>query len=277
MIYTCVALPPCRFLYWDLNAWENTKVSHKLIDGAKLTSPYISPDDWTPMQAEGPIDVGDGKLVYGGTDGPIGSIRLAAVRDGIEDFGYLALLKEAKGDAAVQDVIAKVATPGNLQQHIGGSPEELKLFMSQRASVAEVLQGSAAVAATGRGSNTTGWVKVGQGACRGNTTNATILDSFGCESGDAIATLASCELLCGQYGGCGGVTYGESWCELWVSAGTVLAPTPSLEACSDGYGGGWWHRPGGNSTLPVTSTDPLSGDPGDCYIRRLEGGGSYMN
>ena len=92
------------------------------------------------MQTEGKIDVGDGKLVYGGTDGPIGSIRLAAVRDGIEDFGYLALLKEAKSDAAVQDVIAKVATPGNLQQHIGGSPEELKLFMAQRTAIAEVLQ-----------------------------------------------------------------------------------------------------------------------------------------
>ena len=92
------------------------------------------------MQAKGKLDVGDGKLLYAGTDGPIGSVRLAAVRDGIEDFGYLALLKAQKGDAAVQALISPLSTPGNLQEHIGGSPEELKLFMAQRAAIADALQ-----------------------------------------------------------------------------------------------------------------------------------------
>jgi hypothetical protein len=44
------------------------------------------------MQSQGARDVGDGKLMYAGVDGPIGSIRLHAVRDGIEDFGYVHLL-----------------------------------------------------------------------------------------------------------------------------------------------------------------------------------------
>jgi len=75
------------FLYWDLNAWENTSVTHTLINGTALSSPYIDPRDWTPMQTEGSRDVGDGKLTYAGIDGPVASIRLHAVRDGIEDYG----------------------------------------------------------------------------------------------------------------------------------------------------------------------------------------------
>jgi hypothetical protein len=35
--------------------------------------------------------------------------------------------------------IAPVSAPGNLQQHIGGSPAELKLLMAQRAAVASAL------------------------------------------------------------------------------------------------------------------------------------------
>jgi hypothetical protein len=78
--------------YWDLNAWESKNATHKLIDGSKLTSPFIPPEEWSPMQSQGARDVGDGKLMYAGVDGPIGSIRLHAVRDGIEDFGYVHLL-----------------------------------------------------------------------------------------------------------------------------------------------------------------------------------------
>ena len=41
---------------------------------------------------------GDGVLVYPGIDGPIGSIRLANIRDGLEDYEYLWLLGEKTGD-----------------------------------------------------------------------------------------------------------------------------------------------------------------------------------
>jgi hypothetical protein len=41
---------------------------------------------------------GDGVLLYPGPHGPIGSIRLANIRDGIEDHDYLYLLAEATGD-----------------------------------------------------------------------------------------------------------------------------------------------------------------------------------
>ena len=58
------------FLYYDLCAWgsswlgkQNRTVTHKLIDGNSLKSPYISALDWSPMQSDGGRDVGDGKLM----------------------------------------------------------------------------------------------------------------------------------------------------------------------------------------------------------------------
>ena len=54
------------FLYYDLCAWENATLTHKLIDGETLTSPFIDPLAWNPMQSDEGRDVGDGKLMYGG-------------------------------------------------------------------------------------------------------------------------------------------------------------------------------------------------------------------
>ena len=76
-----------------------------------------------------------------GTDGPIASIRLQAVRDGIEDFGYLQLLKDKHGDAAAQAFVAKLATPGNLQEHMGGSVPELQQMMATRDAIAKAIEG----------------------------------------------------------------------------------------------------------------------------------------
>lgn len=105
-----------------------------------MTSPYIDPKDWTPWQSH-PNDVGDGQLTLAGTDGPIATIRLHGIRDGIEDFGYFSLLRAKKGEAAVQDAISKMSTPGDLQQHIGGSRAELSSMMAQRDAVAAMIEG----------------------------------------------------------------------------------------------------------------------------------------
>ena len=128
------------FLYYDLCAWENTTLTHKPIDGSALSDgPFIDPMAWNPMQSDGGRDVGDGKLMYAGTDGPIASIRLHAIRDGIEDFGYLALLKAKHGDAAAQAYVSRLATAGNLQEHIGGSATELEAMMAARAAIAAAI------------------------------------------------------------------------------------------------------------------------------------------
>ena len=137
------------FLYWDLNYWGQVHAppggvmpSYAPIDGAALTSPFIDPAEWSPWQT-GPHDVGDGKLTYGGTDGPLGSIRLHGIRDGI---GYFSLLKAKKGDAAVQAVLAQISHPDDLTQHATGSGADLKRMMALREAVARELEGTAAAA-----------------------------------------------------------------------------------------------------------------------------------
>ena len=105
-----------------------------------MSSPYVPAAQWTPWQTR-TNDVGDGQLTLAGEAGPIATIRLHAVRDGIEDFGYFALLRQKKGEAAVQDAIKKMSTPGDLQQHIGGSKTELEAMMAQREAVAALVVG----------------------------------------------------------------------------------------------------------------------------------------
>ena len=45
---------------------------------------------------------GDGVLLYPGPAGPIGSIRLANIRDGLEDYEYLWLLAQKDGIEAAR-------------------------------------------------------------------------------------------------------------------------------------------------------------------------------
>ncbi len=65
-------------LYWCVNKWVNTE------------------DPWTDAITR-LGDYGDGNLFYNGNkvgiNGPVGSVRLEAVRDGIEDFEYLTMAK----------------------------------------------------------------------------------------------------------------------------------------------------------------------------------------
>lgn len=57
---------------------------------------------------------GDGALFYpgndAGIDGPVASLRLKALRDGMEDYEYFALL-EKLGEKAVVEEIVRQAVP----------------------------------------------------------------------------------------------------------------------------------------------------------------------
>jgi len=80
-------------LYWGMDIWDRPG-NDRPIDpaaGPKLDWSITTGGEYNWLH-------GDGRLLYAGKDGPIGSIRLANLRDGLEDFEYLKLA--AARDAA---------------------------------------------------------------------------------------------------------------------------------------------------------------------------------
>ena len=80
------------FLFWALNFWARESDNDCLIDPVK-DGPFIK---WNIESHK--IFYGDGTLIYPGIDGPIGTIRLANIRDGLEDYEYLWMLSNQAGD-----------------------------------------------------------------------------------------------------------------------------------------------------------------------------------
>ena len=85
------------FLYWGLNVWDrhaNDRVIDPHSDGPLLDFSICSggTHDWL---------YGDGVLLYPGREGPIGSMRLANIRDGLADHELLRMLREASDDDGV--------------------------------------------------------------------------------------------------------------------------------------------------------------------------------
>ena len=86
-------------LYWGVNIWER-RGNTRPIDLSR--GPLL---DWGVTTGKSKDEMwlqelhGDGLLLYPAKDGPIGSIRLANIRDGLEDYEYLWLL--GKREAAL--------------------------------------------------------------------------------------------------------------------------------------------------------------------------------
>ena len=80
---------------------------------------------------------GDGQLLYPGEDGPWPSVRLANVRDGIEDYEWLQMLERKKGRAAAEAVAAELARG---MTDFERSPERVR---SARARLADEIEGTA--------------------------------------------------------------------------------------------------------------------------------------
>jgi len=79
-------------LYWGANIWER-RGNRRSIDLSRgplldwgVTTGKSNDERWLQELH------GDGLLLYPGIDGPIGSIRLANLRDGLEDYEYLWML-----------------------------------------------------------------------------------------------------------------------------------------------------------------------------------------
>jgi hypothetical protein len=79
-------------LYWGLNIWDRPGNDKPIAPpkGPLLDWSITTGGDYAWLH-------GDGRLLYAGPNGPIGSIRLEAIRDGLEDYEYLWLLGDAAG------------------------------------------------------------------------------------------------------------------------------------------------------------------------------------
>ena len=78
-------------LYWHVNLWPDAP---PLKTGDTFLTAWHAENSWRMP--------GDGQLLYPGEDGPMPSIRLANVRDGIEDYEWLALLERKTSRAAAE-------------------------------------------------------------------------------------------------------------------------------------------------------------------------------
>jgi hypothetical protein len=121
-------------LYWSVNYWT--------------TNPYQDPMN-TQWQQNG-----NGSLYYPGPEGPVSSIRLEVLRDGMEDYEYLHLLQQlvtrARSDAAamsetkLQELVAQaerlLAIDPKLVESMRTYSKEPDVLLSQRSAVAEMIE-----------------------------------------------------------------------------------------------------------------------------------------
>jgi len=84
------------FLYWGLNIWHRAHNDYLIDpeqDGPRLRWSITTGGKEAWLQALH----GDGDLLYAGKDGPLGCLRLANLRDGLDDYEYLWLLGRLTG------------------------------------------------------------------------------------------------------------------------------------------------------------------------------------
>jgi len=111
-------------LFWHVNLWPD--------------APPLKTDDTflTAWVAETSLRMpGDGQLLYPGAAGPMPSIRLANVRDGIEDYEWLQMLERKKGRGAAEAAAAELVRG---MTDFERSPEALR---RTRARLADALEG----------------------------------------------------------------------------------------------------------------------------------------
>jgi hypothetical protein len=121
------------FLYWSL---IDRLASHAPLNVTAMRSPRLDRGVWnlSSNPSKQQIVQGDGELYYPGLDGPLHSLRSVAIRDGMEDFSYLALLAKRVSRAAAANSGAPVAT--GLARHTRSA----EVLLRARVAIARVLE-----------------------------------------------------------------------------------------------------------------------------------------
>lgn len=103
-------------------------------------------DPHTDLLDSTPVN-GDGCLVYPGPDGPVNSIRWETVRDGVEDYDYLSLFMDRRGDLLArgghQELLQRAAAAYNLQTVVPSLvtfTRDPAVLMKKRAEIATMIE-----------------------------------------------------------------------------------------------------------------------------------------
>lgn len=86
------------YLYWHVNFWKDSAAK---LDERQSFFPDWRTDTW-------PMMPGDGVFIYPGKNRLISGVRLANVRDGVEDYEWMQLAEKRIGRNAVEDILRKV-------------------------------------------------------------------------------------------------------------------------------------------------------------------------
>ncbi|MBI2921433.1 MAG: DUF4091 domain-containing protein [Planctomycetes bacterium] len=136
-------------LVWQTNYWTSDAAYP---DPARPQDPWEDPMSWTsgygtPPGTRAPWGNGDGRFLYPprGTapvlDGPVESIRWEMLRDGIEDYEYLAMLKgliEAKVGGAEERALLDV--PAEITENMTTFTKEPGAIEGRRREVARAIE-----------------------------------------------------------------------------------------------------------------------------------------
>ncbi len=133
-----------RIMFWQQKYFGITGYLYFLVNewGASTEGSWEwAADSWDShykVNSLGEDTWGDGQLIYCGEtrgyDGPVGSFRLNAVRDGIEDYEYLTMLEKIVGKTEVNKIISAITTSVTVYT------SDAELFASQRILLGNTLE-----------------------------------------------------------------------------------------------------------------------------------------
>lgn len=122
-------------LYYATNRWVVADRGDQLLVEDDILS------DWNPHTFDG--TAGDGSLYYPGPEGPMSSLRLENVRDGIEDYNLMQVLRRALADSDAPTEVRERAEEAlgaeAIVRHSRDFSEDPRAYREWREEVAEVI------------------------------------------------------------------------------------------------------------------------------------------